>query len=108
MAFAQDASEAFAEVVPYRNGAVCVGYYSSSSERERDPNGDEVVMVLEETTTIILRTCEMSLVSGSRQSLLIPSHPHLSVPGVEASAWFMRNDGSADLGARAFRRESTK
>jgi mannose-6-phosphate isomerase-like protein (cupin superfamily) len=54
MAFGQDASEAFAEVAPYRDGAVYVSYYSGSSEWERHPNGDEVVMVLEGTTTVIL------------------------------------------------------
>ena len=54
MAFGQDTSEAFAEVVPYRDGAVYVSYYSGSSEWERHPNGDEVVMVLEGTTTVVL------------------------------------------------------
>lgn len=54
MAFGQDASEAFAEVAPYRDGAVYVSYYSGSSEWERHLNGDEVVMVLEGTTTIVL------------------------------------------------------
>ncbi|QNK03658.1 cupin domain-containing protein [Dyella telluris] len=54
MAFEGDASEAFAEVAPYRDGAVYVSYYSGSSEWERHPNGDEVVMVLEGTTTVIL------------------------------------------------------
>ncbi len=56
MAFGQDASEAFAEVVPYRDGAVYASYYSGSSEWERHPNGDEVVMVLEGTTTVVLLT----------------------------------------------------
>ena len=54
MAFGQDDSEAFAEVMPYRDGAVYVSYYSGSSEWERHPNGDEVVMVLEGTTTVVL------------------------------------------------------
>ena len=54
MAFGQDASEASAEVVPYRDGAVYASYYSGSSEWERHPNGDEVVMVLEGTTTVIV------------------------------------------------------
>jgi quercetin dioxygenase-like cupin family protein len=31
-----------------------VSYYSGSSEWERHPNGDEVVMVLDGTTTVIL------------------------------------------------------
>jgi mannose-6-phosphate isomerase-like protein (cupin superfamily) len=54
MAFGDEASEAFAEVAPYRDGAVYVSYYSGSSEWERHPNGDEVVMVLDGTTTVIL------------------------------------------------------
>jgi len=54
MAFGEDASEAFAEVAPYRDGAVYLSYYSGSSEWERHPNGDEVVLVLEGTTTVIL------------------------------------------------------
>lgn len=56
MAFGEDAGEAFAEVAPYRDGAVYVSYYSGSSEWERHPKGDEVVMVLEGTTTAILLT----------------------------------------------------
>jgi mannose-6-phosphate isomerase-like protein (cupin superfamily) len=31
-----------------------VSYYSGSSEWERHPNGDEVVMVLDGTTTVVL------------------------------------------------------
>jgi len=54
MAFGHDASEAFAEVAPYRDGAVYVSFYSGSSEWERHPKGDEVVMVLEGTTTVVL------------------------------------------------------
>jgi mannose-6-phosphate isomerase-like protein (cupin superfamily) len=56
MAFGEDASEAFAEVAPYRDGAVYVSYYSGASEWERHPGGDEVVMVLGGTTTVILWT----------------------------------------------------
>jgi mannose-6-phosphate isomerase-like protein (cupin superfamily) len=54
MAFVGDASEAFAEVAPYRDGAAYVGYYSGSSEWERHPNGDEIVLALEGTTTVVL------------------------------------------------------
>jgi len=54
MAFGDQASEAFAEVAPYRDGAVYVSYYSGSSEWERHPNGDEVVLVLDGATTIVL------------------------------------------------------
>lgn len=54
MAFGNESSEAFAEVAPYRDGAVYVSYYSGSSEWERHPNGDEVVMVIDGVTTIVL------------------------------------------------------
>lgn len=54
MAFNDGDSEAFAEVAPYRDGAVYVGYYSGYSEWERHPNGDEIVMALEGTTTVVL------------------------------------------------------
>ncbi|MFK2874457.1 cupin domain-containing protein [Dyella lipolytica] len=54
MAFGDEASEAFAEIAPYRDGAVYVSYYSGSSEWERHPSGDEVVLVLDGTTTIVL------------------------------------------------------
>lgn len=54
MAFGEQTGEWFAEVSPYRDGGVYVSYYSGSSEWERHPNGDEVVMVLEGTTTAIL------------------------------------------------------
>lgn len=54
MAFGNEANEAFVEVAPYRNGAVYVSYYSGSSEWERHPHGDELVMVLDGETTIVL------------------------------------------------------
>jgi mannose-6-phosphate isomerase-like protein (cupin superfamily) len=54
MAFDGSASEAFAEVAPYRDGGVYVGYYSGNSEWERHPNGEEIVLALEGTTTVVL------------------------------------------------------
>jgi mannose-6-phosphate isomerase-like protein (cupin superfamily) len=54
MSLSGEGAEAFAEVAPYRDGAVYVGYYSGSSEWERHPNGEEIVMALEGTTTITL------------------------------------------------------
>lgn len=54
MAFGDESSEAFAEVAPYRDGAVYVSYYSGSSEWERHPQGDEVVLVLDGSTTVVL------------------------------------------------------
>ena len=48
------AEKAFAEVSRYRDGAIYVGFYSGSSEWERHSNGDEIVMCLEGSTTLVL------------------------------------------------------
>jgi len=75
MAFGQDTRDAFAEVAPYRDGAVYVSYYSGSSEWERHPNGDEVVMVLEGTTTVILlgQTKEERFFLAGQELIVIPA-----------------------------------
>ena len=56
MAFTGGAEAAFAEVAPIRDGAIYLGHYSGSSEWDRHGAGDELVLVLEGTTTVILRT----------------------------------------------------
>jgi len=73
-AFGQDASKASAEVAPYRDGAVYVSFYSGSSEWERHPNGDEVVMVLDGTTTVVLlvKTKEERVFLGPHELIVIP------------------------------------
>ena len=55
MAFTGGAEGAFAEVSPIRDGAIYVGYYSGNSEWERHSAGDELVLVMEGTTTVVLR-----------------------------------------------------
>jgi mannose-6-phosphate isomerase-like protein (cupin superfamily) len=45
---------AFARVADYRDGAVFVGRWAGVSGWERHPVGDEVVMVLDGTTTLVL------------------------------------------------------
>ena len=55
MAFTGGAEAAFAEVAPIRDGAIYVGHYSGNSEWERHSAGDELVLVLEGTTTVVLR-----------------------------------------------------
>lgn len=52
---------AFATLAPYRDGAIYVGHYSGSSEWERHPNGDEIVMVLEGSTTVVLKEAEANV-----------------------------------------------
>jgi len=55
MAFMGGTEGAFAEVSPTRDGAIYVGYYSGNSEWERHSAGDELVLVLEGATTVVLR-----------------------------------------------------
>ena len=52
--FSGEASAAFAVVSPYRDGSIYVGHYSGSSEWERHESGDEIVLVMEGTTTVVL------------------------------------------------------
>ena len=54
MAFSGGAAAAFAELCEYRDGAIYVGHYSGNSEWERHAHGDEIVMVLDGATTLVL------------------------------------------------------
>ncbi len=56
MAIGGGAEEAFAEVASIRDGAIYVGHYSGNSEWERHTSGDELVLALSGTTTVILLT----------------------------------------------------
>ena len=49
-----EAATAFARLADYRDGAVFVGHWAGASEWERHPVGDELVMVLEGETTLVL------------------------------------------------------
>ncbi|SFF56607.1 Cupin domain protein [Duganella sp. CF458] len=74
MAFDGVADRAFAEVAPFRDGSISVGYYSGSSEWERHPAGDEIVMALEGSTTVIV------LVEGQQQRIQLHAGELLVVP----------------------------
>jgi len=74
MAFDGVADQAFAEVSAYREGGISVGYYSGSSEWERHPVGDEIVMALEGNTTVIV------LVDGEQQRIQLNAGELLVVP----------------------------
>ena len=52
--FTGEASAAFSVVSPYRDGSIYLGHYSGSSEWECHESGDEIVLVLEGTTTVVL------------------------------------------------------
>ena len=47
-------ARAFSTIAKYRDGGIHIGYYSGSSEWERHPAGDELVIALEGATTLIL------------------------------------------------------
>jgi mannose-6-phosphate isomerase-like protein (cupin superfamily) len=50
----EDMAEAFARLAPYRDGAVFVAHWAGTSEWERHPAGDEIVMVVGGETTLFL------------------------------------------------------
>lgn len=64
----------FATVAPYRDGAIFVAHYAGVSEWERHRAGDEIVLVLEGATTIIL------LVDGAEQRHLLGERAFVVVP----------------------------
>jgi mannose-6-phosphate isomerase-like protein (cupin superfamily) len=47
-----DAADAFKRLSAYRDGAIFVGHWAGRSEWERHNAGDEIVMVVDGTTTI--------------------------------------------------------
>ena len=72
MAFTGGAEGAFAEVSPIRDGAIYLGYYSGNSEWERHSAGDELVLVMEGTTTVVLRSeAQEELVQLAAQELVV-------------------------------------
>ena len=71
MAFSGGSDRAFAEVSPYRDGAIYIGFYSGNSEWERHVNGDEIVMVLEGSTTVVMRQDGQDIRSQLRAHELI-------------------------------------
>jgi len=74
MAFSGGASKAFLELSQYRDGAIYVGHYSGNSEWERHSVGDEIVMALEGTTTLVL------LIEGQEEKHLLNEQELFVVP----------------------------
>jgi quercetin dioxygenase-like cupin family protein len=50
----EEAMKAFTELGKYRDGSIFFGHYAGSSEWERHPKGDEIVMVIEGETNLFL------------------------------------------------------
>jgi quercetin dioxygenase-like cupin family protein len=64
----------YATVTDYRDGGVFVAHYAGTTEWERHRSGDEIVMVLDGATTLIL------LVDGSEVGHRLEAHELLIVP----------------------------
>jgi mannose-6-phosphate isomerase-like protein (cupin superfamily) len=87
MAFNGGTDLAFADVAPYRNGAISVGHYSGDSEWECHPGGDEIVMSIEGRTTLVL------LVNSEQQRIELNSGELVVVP----QGYWHRFEGSTQL-----------
>ena len=84
--FTGEASAAFALVSPYRDGSIYVGHYSGSSEWERHETGDEIVLVLEGTTTVVF------LDAGAEQQVSLGAGELVVVP---KGAWHRFEDSTS-------------
>lgn len=80
-------ADAFARVAEYRDGGIFTGYYSGSSEWERHGQGDELVMALEGSTTVVL------FIDGAEQRVELTAGELVVVP---QGIWH-RFDGSDHL-----------
>ena len=71
-----DAKEAFAKLSEYRDGGVFIAHYAGNSEWERHPKGDELVLVIEGETTLILLSdnVEASHKLGKHELLVVPKN----------------------------------
>ena len=83
MGHSEQTADAFSTLAKYRDGAIHVGYYSGSSEWERHPAGDELVIALEGDTTLIL------LVEGQEERLDLHGGDLAVVP---ANTWHRFED----------------
>ena len=68
-------SGVFALVSKCRDGAIYLGHYSGSSEWERHQNGDELVLAIEGTTTVILlvQGVEHRVGLGTGELVVVPA-----------------------------------
>ena len=69
-----EAKDAFATLTQYRDGAIFIAHYAGDSQWERHANGDEIVMVLEGETSLVL------LLDGSEPPNRLRANEFLVVP----------------------------
>ena len=71
---AEESAGVFAQLSPYRDGGIFVGSWSGTSEWERHDSGDEIVMVLDGSTTIFFLDddCERAATLGPREMVVVP------------------------------------
>lgn len=74
MSFSGAADKAFAELSKYRDGAIYVGHYSGDSEWERHSAGEELVMALVGSTTLVL------LIEGKEEKFQLNTSELMVVP----------------------------
>lgn len=48
----RDESRSFARLMPYRDGTIFITKFAGTGHWERHPNGDEIVQIIEGTTTL--------------------------------------------------------
>ena len=72
----EETRDAFATLSEYRDGGVFIGHYAGDSEWERHSNGDEIVLVVEGETTLILLSDgnEVANVLGEGEFLVVPKN----------------------------------
>lgn len=73
--FNGETSGVFALVSRCRDGAIYMGHYSGSSEWERHQNGDEFVLAVEGSTTVILlvQGAEHRIALGAGDLVIVPA-----------------------------------
>ena len=70
----KDLEAAFCELAPYRDGAIFLGHWAGRSEWEIHRNGDEIVMVVEGSTTLtmLIDGAEVPNTLTSGQLIVVP------------------------------------
>lgn len=85
MAFSGGAEKAFVEITKYRDGAIYLGFYSGNSEWERHASGDEIVMALAGSTTLVL------LIEGNEERSELRANELIVVP---SNTWHRFEDSN--------------